>query len=458
MNTATPQEIVERALAASRSDGCVVAVTSTRTANIRWANTTVTTSGATEALSWFVVAIVGRAAGTVESTSANPADIAAAVRAAEQAARDAGPAHDAGDLVAGSADDDFAAPPAPHSFSVYDRLIPSLATAFDAARAADQILYGFARHDVETVYLGTSTGVRRRWVQPTGTVEVNAKSADLARSAWVGRSTNDFTDVDVASLADSLSVRLGWAKRSMDLPAGRYDTVLPPTAVADLMVFQAWSAGARAAFEGRSAFSAPGGGTRLGERLTELPLTLFGDCTLDPIRSTPFVVSAGSGDDVSVFDNGAPIGRTELVSDGVISGLVHTRASAREYGAEFSPMADNLVLTGGDPAVSHADVVAGVDRGLLLTSLWYIRMVDPTSLLLTGLTRDGVFLVEHGEVVGAVNNFRFNMSPLDVLRRAHTVSASERALPREWSDWFTRTSMPAMRIDGFNMSSVSQAR
>lgn len=453
-----PQEIVERALAASRTDGCIVAVTSLRTANIRWANNTVTTSGATEALSWFVVAVVGQAAGTVESTSADPADIESAVRAAEQAARDSGPARDAADLVAGSADDEFAEPPAPHGFAVYDSLIPSLATAFDSAKAAEQILYGFARHEVSTLYLGTSTGLRRRWVQPTGTLEVNAKSADLARSAWAGRSTNDFTDVDVAALADSLSERLGWAQREIALPAGRYDTVLPPTAVADLMIYHAWSAGARPAFEGRSAFSSPGGGTKLGERLTQLPLTLFSDPTVSPIRSAPFVVAAGSGDEVSVFDNGAPVGRSEVVTDGVISGLLHTRASAREYGAEFRPMADNLVLTGGDASLSPTDLLAGVERGLLLTSLWYIRLVDPMTLLLTGLTRDGVFLVENGEVTGAVNNFRFNMSPLDLFRQAHQVSASERTLPREWSDWFTRTSMPAMRVDGFNMSSVSQAR
>lgn len=458
IGTTTPQEIVERAVAASRTDGCIVVVTSTRTANIRWANNTVTTSGATEALSWFVVAVVGQSAGTVESTSADPADIEAAVRAAERSARDAGPARDASDLVEGGADDDFGLPPAPSGFGVYDSLIPSLATAFDAARSRDQILYGFARHETATVYLGSSTGLRRRWVQPTGTVEVNAKSADLARSAWAGRSTDDFGDVDVAGLADGLSERLGWAERAIDLPAGRYDTVLPPTAVADLLIYQAWSAGARPAYEGRSAFSAPGGGTKLGERLTELPLTLFSDPTVDPIRSAPFVVAAGSGDEVSVFDNGAPVGRSELVTDGVISGLIHTRASAREYGATFRPPADNLLLTGGDTALPPTDLVSGVERGLLLTSLWYIRTVDPMTLLLTGLTRDGVFLVENGEIVGAVNNFRFNMSPLDVLRQARQVSASERTLPREWSDWFTRTSMPAVRVDGFNMSSVSQAR
>jgi predicted Zn-dependent protease len=98
-----------------------------------------------------------------------------------------------------------------------------------------------------------------------------------------------------------------------------------------------------------------------------------------------------------------------------------------------------------------------MDRGLLLTCLWYIRPVDPQTLLLTGLTRDGVFLVEKGEVVGAVNNFRFNESPIGMLKRASAVGRTEATLAREFGDYFTRTRMPAMRVDGFNMSSVSQA-
>ena len=455
--TGSPQDIVERALAASRADGCVVVVSSLRTANIRWANNTVTTSGATAALSWFVVSIVGQAAGVVESTSAEPADIEAAVSASERAARDAGPAQDAADLVGGAAEDDFQLPAQDSGFAVYDRLIPSLATAFESARAHEQILYGFARHELSTTYFGSSTGIRRRWVQPTGTLEVNAKSADLSRSAWAGLSTNDFTDVDVTDLAASLSTRLDWAKRTIDLPAGRYDTVLPPTAVADLMIYQAWSSGARAAFEGRSAFAAPAGGTRLGERLSELPFNLYADPATPPIQSSPFVVTSGSSDEVSVFDNGAPIGRTELIKEGVLSGLVHTRASAVQYGAEFAPMADNLVLSGGSKQAS-AELISGVERGLLLTSLWYIRLVDPMTLLLTGLTRDGVFLIENGEIAGAVTNFRFNMSPLDVLRQATAVGRTERTLPREWSDWFSRTLVPSIRVADFNMSSASQAQ
>ena len=104
------------------------------------------------------------------------------------------------------------------------------------------------------------------------------------------------------------------------------------------------------------------------------------------------------------------------------------------------------------------DLVAGVDRGLLITSQWYLREVDPMTMLLTGLTRDGVFLIERGEIAGSVNNFRFNMSPLDIFRQAAVVGRTEAGLSREWSDWFTRSAMPPMRVEGFNMSSVSKAQ
>jgi predicted Zn-dependent protease len=103
------------------------------------------------------------------------------------------------------------------------------------------------------------------------------------------------------------------------------------------------------------------------------------------------------------------------------------------------------------------DLVARTERGLLLTCLWYIREVDAQTLLLTGLTRDGVYLVENGQVVGAVNNFRFNESPIALLGRLIEVGRSVAALPREWADWFTRTAMPPVRVADFNMSSVSAA-
>ena len=459
--TLAPQEVVERTLAAaSHLHGCVVIARSSSEAVLRWANSTMTTNGHSTSARVTVIALVavdgGVAAGVVGSGVAvtDAAQLADLVRAAEAAARDAGPARDAVPLSAPSADDPAWADPAQEtSVSVYERFAGELGEVL----AGPNRQYGFATHDLTTVWLGTSTGVRRRWVQPTGSVEPNAKTPDLSSSAWAGVSTSDFTDVDVLGLAAEADRRLAWGRRKVALPAGRYETLLPPSAVADLMVDLAWSMDGRPAQEGRSALAGPDG-VRVGERLTDLPLTLACDPAAPGLEYEPFLTATRSGDGISVFDNGVPTRRVDWVREGVIGELAYSRSEAAEFGTTFTPGGENLLLTGGSEATT-ADLVARTERGLLLTCLWYIRLVDPTTLLVTGLTRDGVYLVEGGEVTAEVDhNFRFNYSPLDVLRRASEVGATERTLPREWKDWFTRAAMPTVRVPEFTMSSVSLGR
>ena len=166
-----------------------------------------------------------------------------------------------------------------------------------------------------------------------------------------------------------------------------------------------------------------------------------------------------SGNESSVFDNGLPLGRTDWIRDGELTALLQTRHSAGLTDLPVTPAIDNLVLSVDSGTGTEADLVAGTERGLLLTCLWYIREVDPQSLLLTGLTRDGVYLVENGEITGAVNNFRFNDSPVDLLNRFTHASATTPSFSREWGDdYFSRTATPALRVPDFNMSSVSQAQ
>ncbi|GGV17160.1 peptidase [Streptomyces filipinensis] len=458
--THKPHETVEQALALSRADGCVVIADEHSTANLRWAGNALTTNGVTRGRTLTVIATVdgkeGTASGVVSRSAVTSQELEPLVRAAEAAARGAGPAEDAQPLVEGvPAAPDFTDAPAETSSAVFADFAPALGEAFARARAGGRELYGFANHELVSTYLGTSTGLRLRHDQPTGTLELNAKSPDRTRSAWAGRATRDFKDIDPGALDAELAVRLGWAERRVELPAGRYETLLPPTAVADLLIYQLWSASGRDAAEGRTVFSRPGGGTRVGEKLSALPLTLRSDPNEPGLECPPFVVAHSSGGDQSVFDNGLPTRSTDWIGEGVLRNLTTTRHSAALTGLPVAPAPGNLILDGGDDR-SLQDMIAGTERGLLLTCLWYIREVDPATLLLTGLTRDGVYLVENGEVTGQVNNFRFNESPVDLLRRATEAGRTEKTLPREWSDWFTRTAMPALRIPDFNMSSVSQ--
>ncbi|MFE4859697.1 metallopeptidase TldD-related protein [Streptomyces sp. NPDC056670] len=458
--TVKPHEIVERALELSSADGCVVIADEHSSANLRWAGNALTTNGVTRGRTLTVIATVdgaqGTASGVVSRSAVTAADLEPLVRAAEAAARGAGPAEDAQPLVTGvPASADFTDAPAETTSAVFTGFAPALGEAFARARAGGRELYGFANHELSSTYLGTSTGLRLRHDQPNGTLELNAKSPDRTRSAWAGRATADFKDVDPGALDEELARRLGWAERRVELPAGRYETLLPPTAVADLLIYQIWSAAARDAAEGRTVFSKQGGGTRVGDTLSPLPLSLRSDPNEPGLEYAPFQVAHSSGDTESVFDNGLPLTATDWIREGRLENLVTTRHSAALTGLPVAPAPGNLILDGGGERTLD-EMVAATERGLLLTCLWYIREVDPATLLLTGLTRDGVYLVENGEVVGEVNNFRFNESPVDLLSRATEAGRTGKTLPREWNDYFTRTAMPALRIPDFNMSSVSQ--
>ena len=458
MSQVRPQELLERALDLARADACVVIGDELSDANLRWANNTLTTNGVTSRNQVTVIAIIDGAVGVVSESGVTAESVETLVGAAEHTARTAPKAEDQRPLVVvptpSPAWDD---PPAETSIRVFEPVAPALGEAFARAAAGDEVLFGYAEHEMRTTYVASSTGLRARHDQPTGHLELNAKSSDFERSAWAGVATGDFRDVEVESLADELGRRLGWAERRISLPPGRYETILPPSAVADLMIDLYWSAGGRDAHDGRTVFSQPGGGTRIGTRLTDVAVTLRSDPAAPFLQCSPFVIAHASGADSSVFDNGLPLEPTPWIDHGVLRALVQSRFSAELTHLPLAPYIDNLIMDGPESGPDLDAMVASTDRALLLTCLWYIREVDPQTLLLTGLTRDGVYLVEGGEVTGAVNNFRFNESPVDLLGRIQEIGRSVRALPREWTDYFTRTSMPALRVDGFNMSTVSEA-
>jgi predicted Zn-dependent protease len=464
---APPQEVVERALGASGSAACAVIVEELSEAEVRFANNTTTTNGMRRNRRVAVVSFRAVEAGAPGQCAVGVASASGEVRvedlvrASETEARGAAPADDAFALVEPGVDRSGAAafdePPVPTSPAVLGHVIAGLGDAFGRARAAGNRLAGFATHGVETLYLGTSTGVRLRHVQPAGTMQLVARSADGTRSVWAGAGTSTFEDIDVHAFEERLDRRLAWARRSVELPPGRYEVLLPPDATADLMVAMSEAMSGRDAEEGRSPFAAPGGGTKIGAALCPLPFDLSGDPGAPSLEAAPFVATAASGTDVSVFDNGLPILPIKWVEGGRLRRLRYHRAGAARAGVEPAPPVGNLTLALPGATASLDDMVASTERGLLVTCLWYIREVDPVTLLLTGLTRDGVYLIEDGEVLGSVNNFRFNESPLDVLARTTEAGTSIRALSREWGEWMNRTAMPPLRVADFNMSSVSPA-
>jgi predicted Zn-dependent protease len=463
MPTATPQSLVEHALSTSIADDCIVIARDATSANLRWANNTLTTNGVMHGVQVTVISFVrsadGVSVGSVSGSASTQAQVSELVDGADAAARAAKPAEDANDLVRDRTSPDWDAEPESTDIHVYDGFAPALGEAFGRATAGGRVLYGFVNHEVTTTYLGSSTGPRLRHVQPTGHWACTGKPTDLSQSAWAGGATRDFLDVDPLAFEETLAQRLAWGARRVDLEAGRYDTILPPSAVADLMIDAYWYAGARVAWEGQSVYSRRPTGTRIGETIARPEATLYSDPQYPGLECAPFTLATSSSNETSVFDNGIPLERTDWIRGGELTSLLQTRHSASMTQQPVTPAIDNLVLDVAGASGTIDDLVAGTDRGLLLTCLWYIREVDPQTLLLTGLTRDGVYLVEGGEITGLVNNFRFNESPVDLLRRFTHASETVLSFSREWGDdYFSRTATPALRIPDFNMSSVSQAQ
>jgi predicted Zn-dependent protease len=457
----TPQDAVERALSLCSADECIAIAGVSHSANVRWANNTLTTNGVVHSADLTVISIV-RDGDTVRTaslsrTGVSADEIADLVAASAAAAAESPPAADAGPLVQRGASSEWDAEPGTTSVPELGRVAEHLSTAFEQARSRGEGRYGYAEHSVSTTYLGSSTGLRLRDQQGDGRLELTGRSIDGSRSAWAGLGSADIVGLDVARLERDVQQRLDWSRRRVELDAGRYDTILPPSAVADMMIDTYWSMGALDAHEGSTVYSKAGGGTRVGESLAEMPLTLSSDPAMRGHECMPFVAAAASSRMSSVFDNGLELSPTDWISDGRLNALIQTRHSAQVTGLPVTPWIDNLKL---EAPRTHDDIDAIVrhtDRGLLLTCMWYVREVDPQTLLLTGLTRDGVFLVEGGEVVAATTNFRFNESPIGMLRRIEAVGPAEDTFAREFGDYFTRTKMPALRIADFNMSSVSQA-
>ncbi|MCX6428291.1 MAG: metallopeptidase TldD-related protein [Actinobacteria bacterium] len=287
---------------------------------------------------------------------------------------------------------------------------------------------------------------------------MTGKSHQRSRSTWEGVSTRDFSHISIPKIDEVIRKRLDWQGRKLDLPAGRYNTAIPSGGVADIMTYLLWSSGARDAFEGHSAFSGKDGKkTRVAEVLSNVKMNLFSDSNYPGLESMPFVTATSSGPMSSVFDNGQSVPRINWLTEGSLTSLVQTRASSVESSLPYTPFGENLVMEVPGAQGSLDELVQAMPDGVLLTTLWYIRQVDPSTLLLTGLTRDGVYRVKDGEVIGAVNNFRWNESPIELISRISSVGSTEITQPREWADDVDRVAMPPVIFENFNMSTVSQA-
>lgn len=457
-----PQDLVEAAVSGSDSDATIAIAHVSAERNIRFAANKLTTVGDTRRTTLNVVASVNDAVGSARGDVATLDEAVALTKKAEAMAVLSKRAADAYNLPDGSRSDRFGQRCDLESAGeFFGPMGASLEKVFTSARGADLETFGFVSDSRDAVYLATSAGVRDGWFEDRGHVGITAKTGDWSRSVWSGQTTRRAGDLDPAGALEECRSLLGLARERREIEAGRYDVVLTPSCVADMLTWQYWLMSLRDADEGKSVFSdRASGGNRIGEKIYPDFLRLSSDPAAPGFECIPFVMTSASHSLESVFDNGMPVGPVEWIGDGLQKNLVSTREYALRAGVDATPFVGNLLLEGredGGDGGSVADLVAGVERGLLVNCLWYIRIVDPQSALLTGLTRDGVFLIENGEVTAEVNNFRFNQSPVGMLANVKALGRPQLATPREFDESGLWVKAPPALVSDWNMSTVSEA-
>jgi len=430
--------IAERVLKMSAADQTRVTIVSSRGGNTRFADASISTSGEVEDRSVVVTATVGRRRASATTNVLDDASLRRTVDLAAQLARLAPedpelmpelgaqihanvPA-----FVARTADLD------PEARAIAVR------RAVESVNAAGQLFSaGFLEVNARVVAVATSAGLFAYHRTTDAGFSVTARTADGTGSGWAGSGARDWARLDPAAVGRIAAQKAVASRSPQAIEPGLYTAVLEPQAVNDLVPLLAPALNARMADEGRSPFSKPGGGTRIGEKVVDERLTLYSDPADRQLLGQP-------------FDNDVlPLSRVVWIEKGVLRNLAYTRFWAQKQGKQptGNGLAGGLALTGGSK--STEELIAGCERGILVTHFFYIRSLEPRTALQTGLTRDGTFLIEKGKITRALKNFRWNESPLLMLNRLEEVGRSELTAAGRV--------MPALRVSRFDFSSSSDA-
>jgi predicted Zn-dependent protease len=444
------QSIVDKTIAASKADAIDVVVTSTVTGNTRFAANQLSTSGEISDTSVAIESHFGPKHAVVTTNDLTDDGLKAAVAKSE--------------VIARLAPDDPENMPVmgTQQYQPIGAFFDTTAglTAGDRAKAALTALDTTRRDKSITAAGFLITGSRARLQankaglaayhrNTTANYTLTVRTGDGTGSGWAGADNEDWSKIDFASVATHAVEKARASRNPVAIEPGRYTVILEPQAVGDLVQLTAFGLQARTADEGRSPFAKAGGGNKIGEKVAGASVTLFSDPSDPQLLSQP-------------FDNdGYPLGRQVWIENGVLKELAYTRFWAQKQGKPFrgNPFAGGgfggnapLKLAGGTTSID--DMIKSTDRGVLVTRFWYLRMVDPRVLLITGLTRDGTFLVEQGKISKAVKNFRFNDSPLFLMANAEAFGPPVRLAGTEIGGDVV---MPAVKAHDFNFTSLSDA-
>jgi predicted Zn-dependent protease len=435
LNEAQARELLTRALKLSKAEACEINIGGNTGGNIRYARNTVSTAGATEDSTFVVQSFFGLRNGTATANQFDDATIERAVQQSEELARLA------------PEDPESMMPLGPQTYTpvsaAYSEATAGITPEYRArvaegsigpAKEAGCVAAGFLQDGSNWQSMANTAGLFAYHRQTGLNFSVTMRTEDGTGSGYAERDVNDVSRFDGGAASRIAAQKAAASREAKAIEPGKYTVIMEPTAAVDLLQPLAFSLNARQADEGRSPLSKPGGGTRLGEKLVDEAVTITSDPTNPDIPTAPW-----NGD-------GRPFAPTTWIEKGVVKNLFYSRYWAQKQGKPATPFPANLIMAGGNASLE--DLIKDTARGVLVTRFWYIRFVDPQTLLLTGLTRDGTFYIEDGQIKHAVKNFRFNESPIIMLNNVDALGRPERA---------QGNLIPPMRIRDFTFTSLSDA-
>jgi predicted Zn-dependent protease len=446
LSEAESRELAARALAMSRADEGRVNISSGTESNTRFAGNQITTSGDIRNATVTVNSAFGSRVGSATTNRFDDESLRQVVETSEQLARLA------------PEDPEYMGQLGPQSYPPgIDAWFESTAALDSDTRAAAvrEVTRTAANRGVVSTGFFPVRGVSRAVATSRGlfaferstgaSFSITARTSDGRGSGWAGRGILDWTEAQ-AGIEDLAARAVEKAERSRDpqpIDPGPWTVVLEPQAAANITGFIFGELSARSADEGRSFFSRQAGATAIGERLLDERVTLYSDPADPQLYTTAFNAE------------GLPNRRMVWFEGGVLRNLVYDRYWAQRQGMEPTGFPSGFAMIGGDATID--EMIASTERGLLVTRFWYMRSVNPRTILFTGLTRDGTFLIENGRVTRPVQNLRWNESPMHVLDNIEMIGRAERVLPSEDSGVAAAVIMPALKVRDFNFTSVSDA-
>ena len=435
------QAFLERVVKLSKADTIGAQLNGGYTGNIRFAANRISTSGGVSNSQLVVQSGYGAKHAVVTTSDFSPEGIERAVRQSEAIAK----------LAPEDPENMPLLPPQQYQdvnayFDSTANLTPgdraaAAHTAIDASKAAgDLASAGFIIAGTNYNAIASNTGLYAYFPSTSANYQLTVRTNDGTGSGWAAADHPDWKQVDFKAVSDRAIQKARASRNPVAIEPGRYTVILEPQAVGDLVQLLAFALSARAADEGRSAFSKQGGGTKTGEKIVDSKVTLFSDPSDPQLLGQPWT------------GEGLPLGREVWIENGVLKQLQYSRFWAQKKGARPNGGLGSVKMAGG--SASTEEMIASTPRGILVTRLWYLRQVDPRTVLYTGLTRDGTYLIENGKITKAVKNLRFNESPLFMLNNLEMLGRSERVAGTESGG---NVVFPTIKVRDFNFTSLSDA-